>query len=45
MMIVKELLFSISFISLSSNLKLSIDIFSMSVRQCICWVWFISVKH
>ncbi len=45
MMIVKELLFSISFISLSSNLKLSIDIFFMSVRHEFAGFWFISVKH
>ncbi len=33
MIIMKEFLFSIWFISLSSNLKLSIDIFIMSVRN------------
>ncbi len=40
----KEFLFSIRFISLSSNLKLSIDIFIMSVRHVFADFWFIFVK-
>ncbi len=40
----KEFLFSIWFISLSSNLKLSIDIFIMSVRHVFADFRFIFVK-
>ncbi len=42
--IMKEFLFSIWFISLSSNLKLSIDIFIMSVRHVFADFRFIFVK-
>ncbi len=40
----KEFLFSICFISLSSNLKLSIDIFIMSVSHVFADFRFIFVK-
>ncbi len=40
----ESLLFSIWFISLSSNLKLSIDIFIMSVSHVFADFWFIFVK-
>ncbi len=43
--IMKEFLFSIWFISLSSNLKLSIDIFIMSVRHVFADFRFIFVKR
>ncbi len=42
--IMKEFLFSIWFISLSSNLKLSIDIFIMSVSHAFTYFLFIFVK-
>ncbi len=45
MIIMKEFLFSISFILLSSNLKLSIDIFIMSVRHVFAEFLFIFVKR
>ncbi len=45
MIIMKEFLFSIWFISLSSNLKLSIDIFIMSVRHVFADFRFIFVKR
>ncbi len=41
----KEFLFSIRFISLSSNLKLSIDIFIMSVRHVFADFRLIFVKR
>ncbi len=41
----KEFLFSIWIISLSSHLKLSIDIFIMSVRHVFAYFWFIFVKR
>ncbi len=45
MIIMKEFLFSICFISLSSNLQLSIDIFIMSVRHVFAEFQFIFVKR
>ncbi len=45
MIIMKEFLFSICFISLSSNLKLSIDIFVMSLRHVFAEIRFIFVKR
>ncbi len=45
MIIMKEFLVSICFSLLSSNLKLSIDIFIMSVRHVIAEFWFIFVKR
>ncbi len=41
----KEFLFSIFFISLSDHLKLSIDIFIMSVRHVFAQLRFIFVKR
>ncbi len=45
MIIMKEFLFSVSFLSLSSNLKLSIDIFIMSVRHAFAEFRLIFVKR
>ncbi len=44
-MIIKEFLFSVCFISLSSNLKLSVDIFIMSVRHVFAEFQYIFVKR
>ncbi len=43
--IMKEFLFSICFISLSSNLKISVDIFIMSVSHEFAEFRFIFVKR